>query len=407
MQLVKAAKNVLTLGIKNSDSTQVKEQIIFLNIGAIVWVFPLLLSAIFFITTEFWHYGILMFMSISFLFLVPILNSFRQFQLSLVLFLLILHFNLIMSNVIAEFHFETYLLIFPIVIHTYFISENTKKLMLHYCAIFLVYTSSFILVKAFPNPTLTLFYNEIYVFGNYILCFTMILIFFICASILRKKHDREHKVLVQFKDDQLLELNRIAKNQSTILNGVKNRSKHNLSLLSNILTLQRLQIENEDAKHHLLEANKRLKTFSFIQDKVYDYSDFTTIPLHEILSITIDRIILEEGISYPSIQIEKEIESVVVTSEKAVGISILCYELILNSIKHAYPSKNGTIYFKLNYIGKSIYITVEDNGIGFDKENVEENTGFTVLGNYAKQLDIKYEISQLNGTKITLVLMEN
>ena len=39
----------------------------------------------------------------------------------------------------------------------------------------------------------------------------------------------------------------------------------------------------------------------------------------------------------------------------------------------------------------------------FDFENIEENTGLTVLGNYTKQLDIKYEITQQKGTKITLV----
>lgn len=403
MNLVKAVKNVLTLGIKNSDSTHVKEQIIFLNIGAIVWVFPLLLSAVFFITTDYWHYGILMFMSISFLFLIPILNSFRQFQLSQVLFLLILHFNLIMSNVIAEFHFETYLLIFPILVHTYFISENTKKLILHYNAVFLVYTSSYVLVKAFPNPTLVLFHNEIYVIGNYVFTFTLMLIFFITASFLRKKKQLEHEGIIKEKEDEIFNLQNNTKNQSIILNGVKNRSKQNISLLSSILTLQRLQVENDDAKQHLLEANKRLKMFSFIQDKVYDYGDFSKIPLHEVLSITIDRIILEEGITYPSIQIQSEIDATIVHAEKAVGISILCYELILNAIKHAYPSKNGMVNFTLNCIGKSIYITIEDYGIGFDLENIEENTGLTVLGNYTKQLDIKYEITQLKGTKITLV----
>lgn len=403
MWLWRASKNVLKLGIKNSDSIPLTKQLVLLNFAALIWVFPLLLSAVFFITTDYWHYGLLMFMSIAFLFLVPILNSFRQFQLATFLYIITIHFNLIMSNVIAEFHFETYLLLIPLIVHLYFLHDSVTKLILHYTAILSVYGSSFFLVKLFPYTALTQVDNSYYIAGNYLFTGILLVSILLLGAYLRRKEEAQ---LFHFQEEERLKYTALLANyrkQQTIIAGVKNRSKNNISLLSNILTLQRLEIEDEQAKKQVLAVAKRLKVISSLQNFVYDYPDFMHIPLHDVFQEAIDLVLVEEGIAHPAIHVQIDIDPVFVPAEKAIAIAIVSYELILNAYKHAFPSKTGKIEIQLTCIGDTKYIRIQDNGVGLDEDDLEENVGFTILGNYANQLNIQHERVNSDGTKITLI----
>jgi two-component sensor histidine kinase len=403
MWLWNVCKNLLKLGIKNSDATSLQTQLVFLNFGALIWVFPLLLSAIFFITTDYWHYGLLMFMSIAFLSLVPILNSFRQFQLSTFLFYICVHFNLFMSNVIAEFHFETYLLLIPFLVHLYFLTDSLQKLTLHYTVILVVYGFPFVLVRYFPHTQLTKIENNYYITGNYFFTLTLFLAFMLIGAFLRSKKVKLVELRFAHVEEKHTKLLTEYQAQQSILRGVKNRSQQSISLLANMLTLQRLGIEDDRAKQRLVAASKRLKAISSIQSKVYDYPDFLNVPLHEVFQDALDLVLVEEGAKMPEIVVDLAVDPAYVTAEKAVGIGVLSYELLHNVYKHAFPNKVGRIEIQLIAIRETKYIRIQDNGIGYDPLEIEENIGFTVLGNYAKQLNIQFEIEHEGGTKITLV----
>ncbi len=62
-----------------------------------------------------------------------------------------------------------------------------------------------------------------------------------------------------------------------------------------------------------------------------------------------------------------------VNSDKGTSIAIVVNELITNAVKHAFKSKaEGKIIVNINPGKEYSSITVEDNGSGFDVNNIKK-----------------------------------
>jgi len=89
-----------------------------------------------------------------------------------------------------------------------------------------------------------------------------------------------------------------------------------------------------------------------------------------------------------------------VNSDKGTSIAIVVNELITNAVKHAFKSKaEGKIIVNINPGKEYSSITVEDNGSGFDVNNIKKSS----LGLSLIELTVK---EKLNG-KIQILSNEN
>jgi len=86
---------------------------------------------------------------------------------------------------------------------------------------------------------------------------------------------------------------------------------------------------------------------------------------------------------------------------KEVNIFRVVQELINNSIKHSHASE---INVQVSHRNKTMLITVEDNGQGFDvDQNIKEGIGFKNIKSRIEYLKAKYDIiSNESGTSVTI-----
>ncbi|MCE7698981.1 MAG: sensor histidine kinase, partial [Methanobacterium paludis] len=83
--------------------------------------------------------------------------------------------------------------------------------------------------------------------------------------------------------------------------------------------------------------------------------------------------------------------------------------LVTNSIKHAFPHRNGEINLRLDACHDDFSITVKDNGIGFPKDLDFENTktlGLQLVTNLVNQIDGDIELCRDNGTQFEIRFQE-
>ena len=84
-------------------------------------------------------------------------------------------------------------------------------------------------------------------------------------------------------------------------------------------------------------------------------------------------------------------------------------ELITNSIKYAFPGKNGILKVELNQISDSIKLTVADNGIGLPNGIDLENTntlGLKMVNSLVHQLDGTLDYNNTDGTEFIIKFKE-
>ncbi|MGV3695572.1 tetratricopeptide repeat-containing sensor histidine kinase [Flavobacterium sp.] len=101
--------------------------------------------------------------------------------------------------------------------------------------------------------------------------------------------------------------------------------------------------------------------------------------------------------------IEDKLKASKFSSIEGMNIYRTIQEAVNNSIKYADAS---TIAIRINSMGKNIFITIEDNGKGFDAKQVSNGNG---IANMKKRIgdvqgEILIESSMANGTKISIII---
>ena len=186
------------------------------------------------------------------------------------------------------------------------------------------------------------------------------------------------------------ELELALEEKNILLQEVNHRVKNNLSIVASLNNLQREKSNDDYHKQLFMECRNRLDSIATVHELIYKAKSYSHINFKEYLNQIINHI----SDSYSSVQhikIVKSIAEVGVDISAAIPLALIVNELITNSYKHAFTNKKeGIIEVSLLENNKQVFLTIKDNGHGFDKTIVPENSiGMDILGGL---------IEQINGT---------
>ena len=87
-------------------------------------------------------------------------------------------------------------------------------------------------------------------------------------------------------------------------------------------------------------------------------------------------------------------------------IGIIINELIVNSLKHAFPeNEKGIIKVSLHKKENQLILIIADNGQGFTKKkNKEKSFGMKLIKSLARKLKADLIFNQANGTEVVLII---
>lgn len=187
---------------------------------------------------------------------------------------------------------------------------------------------------------------------------------------------------------QALELALDEKN--ILLQEVNHRVKNNLSIVASLMNLQSQKSNDDYHKELFIECRNRLDSIATVHELIYKAKSYSHINFKEYLNQIIDHI-SDSYSSINHIKIIKDITEVNVDISAAIPLALIVNELITNAYKHAFANKEeGVIEVSLMENNKQVFLTIEDNGRGFDKTIIPKNSiGMDILGGL---------IEQINGT---------
>jgi PAS domain S-box-containing protein len=194
-----------------------------------------------------------------------------------------------------------------------------------------------------------------------------------------------------------------------LLREIHHRVKNNLQIISSLLSLQRIQVEDKQTADILWECQGRVRTMAMIHENLYQSHDIGNINFRNYVEMLLNDIFNSYRVDNRSINFKTQVESVEMGIETAMPCGLIINELATNSIKHAFPDGNGNIKVELKTDGEGHVISFADDGIGLPlniNPKKSKKLGLMVVKTLVNQLNGVMEIDRTNGTKFTIKFRE-
>ena len=109
--------------------------------------------------------------------------------------------------------------------------------------------------------------------------------------------------------------------------------------------------------------------------------------------------------AHATIHIDLEVEPLEVTIEKAVPLSLISSELVLNSLKHAFLERTeGTLMVRLTSDSTSCRLFVGDDGPGMQTRSAEHaGVGMQLIDGLFRQIKARLEQTDGPGMGTTII----
>jgi two-component sensor histidine kinase len=206
---------------------------------------------------------------------------------------------------------------------------------------------------------------------------------------------RAHDALVQEKQVLLQELN--------------HRVANSLQIIASVL-MQRVRIaQSEETRTHLREAHHRVMSVATLQRQLASSAtgDVALRPYFADLCASIGASMIPDP---ELLCLSVEADDSVTTADRSVSMGLIVTELVINSLKHAYPAEaKGRIKIGFHSNGDAWTLTVADDGVGIDggHESGKSGLGTGIVNALAAQLGATVEVTNAEpGCLVSIVHRE-
>ncbi len=198
------------------------------------------------------------------------------------------------------------------------------------------------------------------------------------------------------------------KEKEALLQEIHHRVKNNLQVVSSLLSMQARAAKDEDTVDILTESRNRIDAMALIHTQLYESGNLSAIKMKGF----VDKMVRQMFQSYPVRDMKLtpivNVADYPLPVSIAVPVGLIFNELISNTFKHAFVNrKEGKIEVSLGASGKSISMTVRDDGVGLP-EGFDINTTTTLGLHLVKilaedQLRGKLEVVSDEGASFKIV----
>ena len=213
------------------------------------------------------------------------------------------------------------------------------------------------------------------------------------------------------------ELQNSLKEKEVLLKEIHHRVKNNLQIITSLLYLQSLKIEDESTRAIFKDSQNRVKSLALVHEKLYQSKDLARIDFSDYLKNLSNFIFTTYKTNISNLRIEYDLDEVFLSVEVSVPLGLIINELLSNALKYAFtniPADNLSehkIVIKLKKHKNDEHIlSVSDNGAGLpDNFNIEEteSLGLKLVTNLTQQIEGKLEVHPKNDTEFKITFKGN
>lgn len=191
--------------------------------------------------------------------------------------------------------------------------------------------------------------------------------------------------------------------KEVLLQELHHRVKNNLQLMLSLLRMQSRKIEDPSTLDALRETENRIMSIALVHEKLYRSQSLSTIEIGHYLKALTNHVVQVYQGAQAGIDTLVQVERLTVSIDTAVPLGMIVTELISNSLKHAFPNRQGgKIGVNLRVLDDDLYeLSVSDNGIGIDdreRKSSRKSLGLELVRTLTAQLDGTLDTVRSGGT---------
>jgi len=202
------------------------------------------------------------------------------------------------------------------------------------------------------------------------------------------------------------QLTALVAHKETIVRELHHRVKNNLQTMISLLRLRGAEVD-EVTRGHFDEIAGRLHALAAVQSRIYEADALDRVDFGAALFDIAER--LAGVYSHERLLFERAFDGTITLEVgRAMSLGQLCYELILNALKHAWPHPpRGKLLVALDVHDGRTEVRIVDDGVGFIDGSVSKGLGTRLIRALAREARV--EVATLSkpgdGTSVTLRLI--
>jgi PAS domain S-box-containing protein len=195
--------------------------------------------------------------------------------------------------------------------------------------------------------------------------------------------------------------------KEVLLQEVHHRVKNNMQVINSILSLQSVYTKDDSVLKILRESQNRIKSMSYIHEKLYQTKDFSKINFGDYLVELSQNLLRSYENPFHQVRLITECDEVNLNLDQAIPCGLIVNELISNSLKYAFTddSSDCKLFVGVKAKGSEVTLTVEDNGIGIQNIDIAnlESLGLQLVNTLTEQLEGRLDLEVSLGTKFNII----
>jgi two-component sensor histidine kinase len=205
-----------------------------------------------------------------------------------------------------------------------------------------------------------------------------------------------------------LQVQELLREKDMLLEEMQHRVANSLQIIASILLIKARTVQSEETRLQLEDAHQRVLSVAAVQQHLHVTGGGKPVEIGNYLTKlceTLAQSMIGDSRTI-SLKVDADVGSTV--SRNAVSIGLIVTELVMNALKHAFPSKKPVAAITVSYrvAGPDWKLTVSDNGAGKPDVNASETKpglGTSLIKALTRQLDAVVDIvSNSHGTAVSI-----
>ena len=220
----------------------------------------------------------------------------------------------------------------------------------------------------------------------------------------------QHEIADRKRAEERLQIS--LREKEVLLKEIHHRVKNNLQVVSSLLSLQALRVQDATSPEVLRESQNRIKSMALIHEELYQSQDLAWVDFGEYVRHLTTHLFrayqVHPGLIALYVSVSEDIKLGIDT---AIPCGLIVNELVSNAFKHAFAGgRSGEVRVDLERSSsRQLILWVSDNGSGFPAEVDYRNTeslGLQLVTTLVDQLAGTIELDREGGTRFKITFME-
>jgi two-component sensor histidine kinase len=191
--------------------------------------------------------------------------------------------------------------------------------------------------------------------------------------------------------------------ERTIVRELHHRVKNNLQTITSLLLLRARNVGAETAAQ-LEELAGRMRALGTVQSRIYETEALDRVDFRAALADLAKGLAAAHGNGNVALTLDLG-EPLELDVARAMPLGLLCYELLLNAFKHAWPLEQpGRLVVGLQTANPAPEVRIRDDGVGYAEGEVRRGLGTRLARALALEAGAQMEVSTRPGVGVAVTI---